>query len=222
MIRQRGGMSCLFQLRIAEERPVLKSMFLDAYKKFDSTFYGYVNADILFNKGIIDTLRTIRSSRFFKGKKRILISGRRVDLELEKLGVKEISTPQEVEDLVHKGSLSYGYAEDFFITTATYPWEFIPDLVIGRPKYDNFFVYMSRLHNVLVIDASWTVIALHQRTKKRKKSKDECNEAILKKAKKYNMRFIRRGNLECAMLETRYDREGNVKLIRRGQFTTVC
>ena len=202
--------------------PVLKNMFLDAYKKFDSTFYGYVNADILFNKGILETLRTIKSSKVFNPKKSILISGRRFDIQLEKLGVKHISTPMEVEEIVLKVSLQNGFAEDYFITTSTYPWQFMLDLVIGRPKYDNYLVYTSRIHKVLVIDASSTVIALHQRTKKRKKSKHECNEAILRKAKRYSMWKIRRGALECAKLETRYDRDGNVTLIRRGQFTVVC
>ena len=202
--------------------PVLKNMFLDAYKKFNSTFYGYVNADILFNKGIIDTLRTIRSSTIFNAKKPILISGRRFDIQLEKLGIKHISTPEEVEKLYPRGSLQFGFAEDVFITKSTYPWQFMLDLVIGRPKYDNYLVYTSRIHKVLVIDASSTVIALHQRTKKRKKSKQECNEEILKKAKKYSMRTIRRGALECANVETRYDRQGNVKLIRRGKLTFFC
>ena len=202
--------------------PVLKNMFFDVYDLFDSTFYGYVNADILFNRGLVDTLYTLRKSQVYKSTKQVLISGKRVDLMMERYKLRHISSANEVDGLVRKGAIAHGYAEDFFITTRQFPWQHIPDLVIGRPKYDNFLLYMARLHNVPVVDVSMTVVALHQRTSKRKKSKDECNERILKKAKKYHKKYIKWGNLECATFETRYDRSGNISVFRRGQFSMIC
>ncbi|KAK3103087.1 hypothetical protein FSP39_016355 [Pinctada imbricata] len=204
------------------DTPVLKNMFFDVYEKFESTFYGYLNADILLDRGIIETLHAVKAYMFIKGKKQVLISGKRIDLYLDKIKRKYISTQKDVEYLSQVGTIAYGYAEDFFITTKTYPWRYIPDLVIGRPKYDNYLVYMSRQRSVPVIDASMTILALHQRTQKRIKIKDECNERILKKAKKYNFKFIQRGNLECATYETRYNRDGKIYIYRRGQFTTKC
>jgi len=38
----------------------------------------------------------------------------------------------------------------------------VPNLVIGRPGYDNFLVATASLNNVAVVDATKTVIALHQ------------------------------------------------------------
>ena len=36
------------------------------------------------------------------------------------------------------------------------------DVVIGRPAYDNYFVAMARYNNMSVVDASRTILALHQ------------------------------------------------------------
>jgi hypothetical protein len=57
------------------------------------------------------------------------------------------------------------YAQDYFIVTRdTFDWQNIPDFVVGRPAFDNWFV--DHIHhdeaNASLIDASETIIAIHQ------------------------------------------------------------
>ena len=36
------------------------------------------------------------------------------------------------------------------------------NVVIGRPAYDNYFVGVARKNNVLIVDATKSILALHQ------------------------------------------------------------
>ena len=55
------------------------------------------------------------------------------------------------------------YAEDYFITNQLgLPWSQIPDFVVGRNGYDNWLVAKTIDWNLTVIDASRTLLALHQ------------------------------------------------------------
>ena len=43
-----------------------------------------------------------------------------------------------------------------------FPWQHIPDLVIARNGYDNFVVATAIENNVPVVDATSTLLAVHQ------------------------------------------------------------
>ena len=73
--------------------------------------------------------------------------------------------PDDVTSLAKSaGNLFMHSAEDYFITTAQgYPWHRVPrDVVIGRVGYDNFLVVNALRHNVSVVDATNTLLAVHQ------------------------------------------------------------
>jgi len=50
----------------------------------------------------------------------------------------------------------------FFIARNAFPWNFIPDMVIARFGYDNFVVATAIANNVSVVDATKTLLAVHQ------------------------------------------------------------
>lgn len=63
----------------------------------------------------------------------------------------------------------------------------MPDVVIGRVGYDNFLVVESNKRKIAVIDATKTLLAVHQTTKKggnfesrKKLNKDYNNNLIAK------------------------------------------
>ena len=56
--------------------PVLKNMYLDAIKVFNSTFYAYTNSDILFTDTLVITLLSVLTSNLNKSHPVMLI-GRR-------------------------------------------------------------------------------------------------------------------------------------------------
>jgi len=52
--------------------------------------------------------------------------------------------------------------EYFFIARNAFPWHRVPDVVIARNGYDSFLVMIAIQNNVSVIDATHTLLAVHQ------------------------------------------------------------
>ena len=203
--------------------PSLRGMFLDAMNKYESAFYGFANGDILFNEGIVDTLSTLRKKPLFKRKDRFLLIGKRIDLLLDRFKINSVSSYKQVNDLALKGTMGNGFSEDYFITTKTFPWDEVPEVVVGRTTFDNFLVFYARaILNTTLIDTSSSIFALHQKTTDRKKNYNLCNADILRKHRQLKASSLRRGNMECAPYESRYNGRGQVVFYRRGIYTTQC
>ena len=65
-----------------------------------------------------------------------------------------------------RGKLFQENAEDyFFISFNDFPWHLVADVVVGRPAYDNYLVALAIQHNVTVVDATATLLAVHQSDK---------------------------------------------------------
>ena len=64
-----------------ESYPLIRSMFMASYQLFDSTWYGYSNGDILFDKSLLDTLQRLQEYSHTLGSK-ALIAGRRHDFKV--------------------------------------------------------------------------------------------------------------------------------------------
>ena len=138
--------------------PFLKDMLTDIQQKLNSTFYGYVNGDILFDQCILDTLIAVK--QYLKYDCNILITGRRINYKMRGENIRKL---EEVSKLSLKGTLFSPDAEDYFITPYHgYPWSVLKDVVIGKPAYDNYVIAMGIQNNVTVIDATKTMTALHQ------------------------------------------------------------
>ncbi|XP_063399104.1 uncharacterized protein LOC134683718 [Mytilus trossulus] len=207
-------------LKACNGTPVLKEMFLKIKSMFKSKFYAYANADILFDRGLLNTLHYL--SKFHKLYYHpLLISGKRMDFHIDRLNTERISGYEEIKNLIIQSSMSYGFAEDYFIVNSQFPWKIVSDVVIGRSMVDNYIVYMARKNgNINVIDSSATIGALHQKTDHRIKIKmGNCNRKII--GSKFSRHMISRGNIECAPWETR-NLNNEIAFIKRGMFTTVC
>jgi hypothetical protein len=59
----------------------------------------------------------------------------------------KINTTKDVDILAKHGNLSWGFAADFFFTNELFPWEYVPDLVIGRALIDNWLIWYSNNKN---------------------------------------------------------------------------
>ena len=66
------------------------------------------------------------------------------------------------------GKLFTAWGEDYFITNSNYPWKDCPEVVVGRVAYDNWLVLNANKRRHTTIDATRTLLALHQTTKKGK------------------------------------------------------
>jgi len=90
-----------------------------------------------------------------------MVIGRRRDVLVMH---RQIYLPDDVEHVAaSEGKLHSSFGIDYFaIADNIYPWHRVPDLVIGRPRYDNFLVSTASLYNVSAVDATNTIVALHQ------------------------------------------------------------
>lgn len=166
--------------------PVLKSMVLHALTAFaDHEFYGYANGDILFDESLIKTLKSIREK--IPQERPILVVGQRTNVNFTNRGY--ILNSDRILQLAQSGVLMKGVAIDYFITNRQFPWHLVLDLVIGRIHYDNWMVYFANSQNVTVIDATYTLTAVHQTTSDGndagwKHPHKYCNAAIIRANKK--------------------------------------
>ena len=144
--------------------PILKYMYLDAMKKYRSKFYAYVNGDILFTQNLIDTLRFITGSSKINQTHPMLIVGQRTNVK--NVSEQQASTHENIMKIYKTGKLFTAWGEDYFITNANYPWHDCPEVVIGRVAYDNWLVLNANKRRHTTIDATRTLLALHQTTRK--------------------------------------------------------
>lgn len=145
----------------AEDIPVLKDMYLDVMLTFNTLFYGFSNSDILFTNSLLETLVAITESVDVKNP--IMIVGKRTNVD-HVTEVEGSSWQNLISAAQSRGEIFTGRAEDYFITSSTYPWREIPPLVIGRLSYDNWLVYNARKNGQKIVDATGTLLAVHQTT----------------------------------------------------------
>lgn len=126
-----------------------------------TSFIGYVNGDILFDQGLINTLELLKmwitDENTPSQNRRIMVVGRRSNHNLAgTLKLKDISSAQS--------TLFIPAAQDYFIMTRSLiDWAQIPSFVIGRRGYDNALVDWA-YHFATLVDATATITALHQST----------------------------------------------------------
>jgi len=141
--------------------PILTAMFKDAIARSRSPFIGYANADILFDRSLILTLCSL-NQRLNLANETILIIGRRRNVDIVKIDLGSGYNLTKIS-LMDRIKPFHGMAQDYFITTRRgLSWKEIPDFVVGRNGYDNWLVAKALDWNITLIDASRTVLALHQ------------------------------------------------------------
>jgi len=93
---------------------------------------------------------------------RTLVIGRRTNVLLGNDSL--LYQPERVTQAAReRGQLFLTCAEDyFFIAFNDFPWQRVTDVVIGRKAYDNYLVGLASQQNITVVDATTTLLALHQ------------------------------------------------------------
>lgn len=137
--------------------PLVRSIFSRARAASHSPLMAIVNADILlFDDFLQAAKRVSEESEDF------LVFGRRHGLEVEA----EIDFhPGWQERLRHRvrdeGQLHPIFSIDYFIF-GCHQYQEMPGFVIGRPQWDNWMIYHARKQGWLVVDATPSVLAIHQ------------------------------------------------------------
>jgi len=137
--------------------PLISSIFDLARQVNNSPYLAYVNADILFLPGILDSLQRIASIE-----SQFLGVGQRWDLDVESPISFTGDWADTLKDRVQqKGKLHGQTGSDYFIFPRSC-FENIPDFAVGRAGWDNWMIFKARWQHWLVIDMTNALTIVHQ------------------------------------------------------------
>ncbi len=152
--------------RTRENVPIVKAMFNVTSQKYPSPFIGFANADNLFGNSLTDTLTGLSKCcwNLLHGRMSLLV-GRRRGVNVSEIS--EEPSGEYVDQIASRFKMHSTYAQDYFIFGGggSFRWEDVPDFVVGRVGYDNWFVVMAQRWNVSLVDCSETISNLHQQGK---------------------------------------------------------
>ncbi len=146
--------------------PLVSSIFSLARQASSSPYMAFVNADIILMNDLVKAIHSVSSSlrnnNNFEDEKSFLIIGQRWDLEIRSLLKFSSGWEQQLKNEIRaKGQLHAPAGSDYFI----FPREAfieIPEFAIGRAGWDNWMIYQARKHRWPVIDATPSVMVIHQ------------------------------------------------------------
>jgi hypothetical protein len=137
--------------------PLLSSAFSTAARIAKHRLLCYVNADIMFTDELIRAATSIRGRNF-------LMVGRRWNVDITEPW--NFSDPQWHKKLLaytrDRGTLYHDRAIDYFIFPRDSKLNRLPPFAVGRPRWDNYFLFRCRQLGYPLIEATSVVTAVHQ------------------------------------------------------------
>lgn len=135
--------------------PLMNSMFEVAQQVGQGDIFVYVNADIIFTNDLIQAIHTIPFQRF-------MMTGQRWNVDYGEVLDPQQDWETDLRDRVNRsGKLAGPQATDYFIFTRDTYTE-IPPFAIGRLCFDNWMLYKALNLKIPLIDATDSVMAIHQ------------------------------------------------------------
>ena len=136
--------------------PLLNFVFEQVERIASYPLLCYVNADVILMSNFILAVQSIPFQKF-------LMVGQRWDINLaEPLNFETDEWKEQLQKYVFmNGSLHPPAGSDYFV----FPRGIIgklPPFAVGRPGWDNWFIYRARSLGIPVIDATRVVTAIHQ------------------------------------------------------------
>ena len=137
--------------------PLVNSAFAAAARAARHRLLCYVNGDIMFTDELIRAAASVRRRRF-------LMVGRRWNVDIEEPW--DFSDPQWRGKLLkftgEHGMLYQPDAIDYFVFPRDSKLIDLPPFAIGRPRWDNYFLFRCRQLGYPLIDATGVITAVHQ------------------------------------------------------------
>jgi hypothetical protein len=137
--------------------PLVNSIFELARRSSDSPILAYVNADILLLPNFLEVALELKRLA-----ERFLAVGRRWDLDIRQpLDFNPGWEGRLAEQVKENGHLHPASGSDYFL----FPRECfseIPPFAIGRAGWDNWMIYAARRQHWPVIDATSSLMVIHQ------------------------------------------------------------
>lgn len=144
--------------RNAYGTPLVNDAFEQAKKLATNPILVYVNADIMFDGSILEAARAMLDS----GLGDWLLVGRRHDLDIvSPLDFGQDWQRQLKDEVAARGVLHGKAGIDYFMFKKNLPVA-LPEFAVGRPGWDSWLIYQSRMQGLPLIDATKTVMVIHQ------------------------------------------------------------
>jgi len=137
--------------------PLLNSAFSTTARLARNRLLCYVNGDIMLTDELIRAARSIRKRNF-------LMAGRRWNVDItEPWDFSDLKWREKLLKLAHdRGTLSQESWIDYFVFPSDSELTNIPPFAVGRPKWDNYFLFRCRQLGYPLIDATAAITAVHQ------------------------------------------------------------
>ncbi|KAK6173119.1 hypothetical protein SNE40_016638 [Patella caerulea] len=198
--------------------PVIRDMFLDAMKNYDSPLYGYANGDITFDEGISTSIKFLSENAIIR-EKPVMILIRRTNVDFTNGPL--LNRSSNFTEIRLRGKVLNDGSSDGFFTNTLFPWKYIPDIVIGRMGIAMWLVSYARAVNATLIEISKTVQVIHMTTKSGNYESHStqnvyCNHELYKKFNAYPTTWGC-GHIHCASLELKADKNGNIILKKKSK-----
>jgi hypothetical protein len=138
--------------------PLLNDFFEKAHTLASNKILCYVNSDIILHGDFMGAVQRVASSC-----DRFLMVGQRTNVDLDEPAIYESSDQEaRLRALVAKqGRLGPATSIDYFVFPRGHFSSF-PPFAIGRPWWDNWFLWKARASKIPLVDASQIVFAVHQ------------------------------------------------------------
>lgn len=135
--------------------PTLDYIFENAQDIAKNKILCYINADIILFSDIITTINRIPFQKF-------LISGQRRDVEIfDNINYNDTCWENNFREYVIKNHKPLHGGIDYLIFSKGI-FSNLPAFAVGRAGWDNWMIYNSRKLNIPTINATQTIMAIHQ------------------------------------------------------------
>lgn len=137
--------------------PLLSSAFEKVKKATINNVLCYVNSDIIFLRDFILSIERIKTDKY-------LLIGNRWNIDInEEIDFNDNNWEIKIKECVKiRGSLQPPIGSDYFVFKKNEALSDIPPFAVGRPSWDNWFIYNALKNRYIVIDASKVIMAIHQ------------------------------------------------------------
>lgn len=136
--------------------PLLNSAFELVNKISKTDLLVYINTDIILFEDFLQNVQKVKLKSF-------LLSGRRCDINIENLiDFNDENWQKKLKELIaEKGKMHEPCGMDYFVFNKN-DWRNFPAFVVGRPSWDNWFIYQAKLKNIPIIDVTPLISIVHQ------------------------------------------------------------
>ena len=138
--------------------PLISAAFELARKSSTQPLLAYANADIILLPDVVRAVRKVRFDDF-------LLVGRRWEADLGPIDQSDVRWQEKLRAAVTSTAhLQEHYYIDYFVfRRESAIGADLPPFAVGRPRWDNWMILRARTMGLPVIDATPSVMAVHQR-----------------------------------------------------------